>query len=1707
MDAKQKEQARSSRLSVKSDNSKDEPPYFSQEERSPPCAETDRTDANCGKSPTSPTRLSAKTYRSMSPPPDFKSGNADDRNVKSVAAQSPVGGPQAKKVDDLELPPLMETWTKEHVKDWLINRLRVPQTIAQNLFDQEFSGACLVSFEKQDLLELGVPLAPAIQIIRQVENFKRQSETSPGVKIPESHYEPKGWKSAEIQDVSGNMDESVETETVSSDSGIQSLSSSLLMLKEAREKIKSVIDQKPIIYETQLQSEVTDSPTFLQLKRPSCRIRPFDKSNSSIFYIQNSILPPAAGPSNLLDPVHEYQLLPAANEASEREILYEFTKEVFSFAVSCMNSRTNGTIHFGVNNQQGEGHGLVVGHKITSFSDYTEAFESCLSEYFEEKHVNVARMCIRPPNFVQVHCQDGTTSDKWVIEVDVVPTYSQMQENIFYTLLSIASTEKKQQSKTECLFVRDGPRSINILADTNPRKVQEEMKSLIDKVKCWASARKTAEEKDEKHPTQGNQGQRLKQLITRGRDAFENSIQVIVVTDKCHPDQLEHLDFLKEMKLFAVLEFDPESDVNGTCRFYRKDHIGNLHYPRMYDTQDSVTATIQKLNLFHQTSWVFCNGRVNEESETDRPLNPSEWLKKRSGEINNLVSFLCKPDLLSKDRLLVLFILHSAVTDISSPMLEAFCAIYRTLEGVDNMLCICKDSTVFSRWKQLIECRCKEDITNKCIFELSLNEISSTIKRLKEPQTQSSRRFLPSTGSSSVLLLRKDEELMTVLDILCENECENTEIETKDSFQEFKIKTEEDFFRGGQVTWWNFYLSEKDSLPFISRDKYRELYDLITPVEGYTTPCVMINLFHHPGCGGTTLAMHVLWNLRSKFRCAVVKNNMATNPEIAAQVINLLTYGKQDQSGYKPVLLLVDNWDDVENLKQCILNVASHRKQHNNLLVIILNCERTSFPDESSRNSRIANVFITNKLSVKEQSLFSDKLQLLKNYHERPDTFYAFMIMTNNFSEAYITNLVSNIVADLDVATQQGRLFSFLALLNTYINGSYMSLSLCEELVGIRNSFWKQETLDANMNPYSTLMITFTVEEHGSYQAVRFLHQMIASKCLDILTQRHNLSLVEIIVNLLHCDKLYKSCMGKDFLVHNIQSMLITRHRKEQGDDKNTLFSPMIEHIEEKEGCDKIKDVLEKATCRFDKSATMPQALARYFCLKKKDFGSALKWALDAQRKNSNSYIADTVGQVYKSQLKKEIEDPEGLTPETLGQFLKLASSAVNAFKDSQELAKKDEYSDAFDMHNKKRPKSYNISGYAGETDVIMILLDVITELPVFASGDRHKKDKMLQFLEGQHPVSILHDSSTPTINQFVAVLADHERFLVSLKPRLKEIFNFFESYFTYLKPRSLEKATIDERNKRKISEHFKKYAQIFNISQEEKASEKASKPNLSLRQEIVDQRRYLEAKRADSFAGLLQHLNDRSPVEMEHILRKWQLIFEKSPSRNVSDTVNFILANIVLHNLKPSSTLLKKYEELVFLLNEELQKEGTLSKSTEMYYLSMLLMWPAKDQRLESSATYRNITVYITSAKKSFHRRFSHMFPVRSAIAHFFLGKSDGLKRIVSKVKLDQILMSVSRQQASCSGQSSQPRNLHHLWQNGAAWNEPEVQKRLLRIKGQSEQGDIYVNYGGNLKMLVRPVYLGDVRSGYSREEVSFYLGFTMEGPVAYNIKYENEQ
>ncbi|KAL3047076.1 hypothetical protein OYC64_021326 [Pagothenia borchgrevinki] len=80
----------------------------------------------------------------------------------------------------------------------------------------------------------------------------------------------------------------------------------------------------------------------------------------------------------------------------------------------------------------------------------------------------------------------------------------------------------------------------------------------------------------------------------------------------------------------------------------------------------------------------------------------------------------------------------------------------------------------------------------------------------------------------------------------------------------------------------------------------------------------------------------------------------------------------------------------------------------------------------------------------------------------------------------------------------------------------------------------------------------------------------------------------------------------------------------------------------------------------------------------------------------------------------------------------------------------------------------------------------------------------------------------------------------------------------------------------------------------------------------------------------------------------------------------------------------------------------------------------------------------------------------------------------------------------------------LAQLWRNGNIFKTQAIIKRLHRVVGTIEQGEVFAIYR-KLKIPVRPALIAGTRSGCSTEKVSFYLGFAIDGPLAYDIQYEN--
>ncbi|XP_042327286.1 sterile alpha motif domain-containing protein 9-like [Sceloporus undulatus] len=1581
----------------------------------------------------------------------------------------------------------IENWTKEQVKQWVTNELKLDEKHGDTLLQQDVTGSILKILRKQDLLEMGIPYGPAIKIMHTLKGNDDPAEGSSMVSRQEHSTEIFDAKlSNKIKDR-----KCIEENNEAKSGG--TCEQKEFVKSECTESPEPMLEEKTKIMLHQ-ENRSNHLPT-----RQTCLPHPFDEFHNCHRYIQQYVLHiPETGPLNLIDPVHEFKLFTNTDNATEEDMKMKFCNEVFRFAAACMNSRTNGTIHLGVRDNP---HGEIVGVKVRDKEKYINYFDLMIKQYFRT-FVDVAKYCIRKPRFVEVLQQNNTASETFVIEVDVIPKSSSCQSKYFST----NTYNFKSKTWEPCLFIRDGAASKNI------HKSENERKSFMSKLEKITVNRKEAEEEHgEKRQKREHEGQKLASLLTGNKDLLDNSYYgwYIVVVNKCHPHDTPHVNFLQEMNVFAALDFDPESASNGVVKAFRENRAANLHFPKQYQKPlNSAPDTIEELNLYQQPSWIFCNGRSDLNSE---PLNPSGWQQQRAAEVRKLISFLSHPDVMQRGKVLVLFLLLSKVEDPGDPMIETFCTFYQELKGLDDMLCICIGTQTYHRWKDLLQARFidADKLADRCISGLTLPMVNGTIQKLKSV-TQTSQRLLPSKGGSSTILLKKDEDFMAALEILCENECKDTEIEKdKNQFSKFKKSQEEHFYRGGKVSWWNFYFSsESYSSSFIKRDAYEKLEDLIVSGSPFPkqSPTKIINLYHHPGCGGTTLAMHILWELRKKFRCAVLKNKTVDFSETGTQLTTLITYGTSNKFDYLPVLLLVDDFEEQENvylLQHAIQSaVAEHGIIYESPLVIILNCMRSQNPVESAKNNSLSSIALKQKLTLKEQRAFEEKLKEIEDQYDHPEDFYSFMIMKTNFDRQYIENVVKNTLKGLNVTSKQAQLISFLALLNSYVTESTISVSQCEEFLGIstKKTYWGPENLDDKMGNCSNIIIQMEVQEHGQYKGVRISHSLIAVQCLEEFKQTYKLTKSEITLSLLRENLFYEIGIGKDKLQQDVQSMLLTRHRKEHGDDTDTLFSPLIEAIQKEEESTEVERVLTAGTHRFTQNVFISQALARHFYIKEKKFDCALEWAKKAKKgAPNNSYISDTLGQVFKSKIKHWLEESTEksiITVEILDDLLNLAKCASEAFKESQQQTENKDSGREYFQHvkYKRRYEMYNTSGYLGEIETGLYTIKIIESTPLFNKKDDLSKKHIIQFFSGN--CDIPKATTGADCEDYRLIIEKYATYLSNLQANFKKAFDFFDNYFIFLKPKNPEKEIVELKIRNKVQELFNKYAEIFCHSDFDWL--KMSKLSSSL--ELENYRKSLEVSKADKFSGILEYLSNHENAvgKMEDIVKKYDLLVQNSTKFSQRDKLNFILANIVLHCLRPNSKMAHSFLELREQLKMILQSVGFEHRYSEPYFLASLLFWPENQKKLDKDS--KQMEKYLNALKKAFNSKYWQMCRSKQPIAFFYLGKGSNLNKFIHKGKIDQCVATKIRHEKS----SKLSDKLSAQWQSGEIWKTDEAKRLLLRLTGKVEYDLVYVDYGidEDINIPARPVFLGQLKSGRSIERVSFYLGFSIGGLIAYDIE-----
>ncbi|XP_027143974.1 sterile alpha motif domain-containing protein 9-like [Larimichthys crocea] len=512
-----------------------------------------------------------------------------------------------------------------------------------------------------------------------------------------------------------------------------------------------------------------------------------------------------------------------------------------------------------------------------------------------------------------------------------------------------------------------------------------------------------------------------------------------------------------------------------------------------------------------------------------------------------------------------------------------------------------------------------------------------------------------------------------LLDVLYANQFEGESFEPK-----LLEQIEENFYRGAPPNWLNFYISEQEqaneSGGIIKRDGYDRLVEEIRKKNkqpGIST----VKLFHQPGCGGTTLAMQVLWGLRKSFRCAEVLTSSPPDiANVANEVIDLYTAGSRGHQN--TVLLLVNDEQILENLQDSIMEKIAEQKIVTRMpVVIFLSCIRKVSIVQND------NVALKDVLSDTEKQKFDEKKKELSlKYGDKCKQFHGFNIMQTNFSSDYVQQ-ACKVFSTVRRANRprKTQLVACLSLLNGYVPGSYLTESQCLDF--LKHDDDNYGDLEDRMEPFSHL-ITFQ-QDKRSGRKVSMAHPMIAQRCTELMAEA-GVTRSDTALKLI---SLYSNG-DPPYLLGFVKDMLTKREPKKGGKEpkKNTIsgtetdkdqerFSRLILEIQKKEGNAKSASVLKVASKKFDENPFFPQALARFYYIELKDYNQAEMWAKRAKERDpENSFVADTLGQVYKNHLKsKESHPKEGCEklPAKPREILQLAKKAIEAFKDEERLAEK----------------------------------------------------------------------------------------------------------------------------------------------------------------------------------------------------------------------------------------------------------------------------------------------------------------------------------------------------------------------------------------------------------------------------------------------------
>ena len=922
----------------------------------------------------------------------------------------------------------------------------------------------------------------------------------------------------------------------------------------------------------------------------------------------------------------------AEHDLAKRSFLYKSLE----FVCGCLNSRQNGIIYFGVAERDVKNelfeYGQIVGVKMDQvlISQYYDLFRAYLPQCFPE-HPEVVKLCVTGPQFVHLRNSDPT---RYVIEIDIRPGSKQCRD-IMFVFNPRCIFDKYGESEKKHVYTHNKKDWTGVFRrDGSETKYVGTRDMMEFKLQTFPNIIKEREDEEFLVESSNNrlmsspEAEKLKIFIGQ----CDTSMFPVLVLPKLSEEEkrrLEYFEFINHIRWSAILDFDNDSDRDGVFSMSNSNNKAfEVIETVVHEFGDmSVEDRKDKLCFPKKAAWLFANGKSTGTNHFER-LEGKAWQNSYWTYIQNAISFYKDNSVIPPTRRLVLILVSD---EVGGGILEASQDI-KTAFNWNNVFFVFNTECTRKYFSEELS----DDVYRHSVV-MPWQDAHYVVCECLNVKGQDRDKYVCTASGAHVPIPRNEWQTWTDLEVLSTKECEEEWEGIPKEQRKLKSQNEEiNFHQGKPVSWWNFFCTNYAFNHVMKRSIKSKLLihidSKIMNVGSEVEKVPIIPIAHMPGAGGTTLGRDILWELKARYKCAVIKRISVDTERQICQFWESAEEGHHGHNQLQPVILLADNLtcdsSPFDELELCRKLYRRQKEFHfARPLAILLYLHRDVKPEGDFQ--------VTQKLTDEEKAWMERKHEDLENQNlqDGVETFIAFLSLRHEFDREFLQKTIVQFIDHDSLERKERVLVEYIALITFYFPSSEgfpaLPVTSCDELMrSYQKDMERSLPWEKCLSKVAQilLVVEYRYETEAPRNVVRIANQPYAKVILDTALKRNNETLGNIVIRCLDSVLVRNQSLSSKIVVHIFSKMLLERQVKEET-ARLTHLSPLVTEIIET-NFEEAVQVLQVGYNRL-KSEAFYQQLARLYMTADK-FSEAKEFAqLAVQLAPTKRDFKHTLGLVH----------------------------------------------------------------------------------------------------------------------------------------------------------------------------------------------------------------------------------------------------------------------------------------------------------------------------------------------------------------------------------------------------------------------------------------------------------------------------------------------